>query len=413
MITNFIALSKKQAVLPELKKQSANRVYSIDILRGAVMIIMALDHTRDYLHAEAFTDSPTNLATTTPILFFTRFITHYCAPVFIFLSGISAYIAGERRTKSELSSFLIKRGIWLILVELFVINFSLSFDIHYTSSLLQVFWAIGWSMIILGILVRTSPVVILAAGALLVAGHNLLDYAPLPENGSSGIIWNILFRGKWSPFPVMFGRTAIVAYAILPWTGVMLLGYSLGKLYGTGFLSSKRRRILLLTGTSALVLFILLRVINQYGDPAPWSTQKNSMYTFLSFINVTKYPVSLQYILLTIGPALILLALLEKKMNRVGRFLVVYGRVPMFYYIIHFFLLHFICMGFFFAMGHNWTEAVDPSSPLVMMFRPLQFGVNLGIVYLVWISVVAILYLPCKWYGNYKKANSSWWLSYL
>lgn len=387
------------------------RIHSIDILRGAVMIIMALDHVRDFFHVQAMTDSPTNMATTTPVLFFTRWITHYCAPIFVFLSGMSAFISGQQKTKKELGSFLLKRGLWLIIVELVLVSFGLSFNPSYGFILLQVIWAIGWSMIILGLLIRTSYTVILILGILLFFGHNITDYLVLPKDGAASVIWNVLLTTPGSFYPLDSTHIVMVAYAILPWTGIMLLGFSFGALYRNGVATAKRKKIMMGSGLAAIVLFLLLRFINLYGDPSHWATQKDTITTVLSFFNVTKYPPSLLYSCMTIGPALLLLAVMENTTGRLAGFLRIYGRVPFFYYILHFYLIHIVCVLLFYATGYTNAQIVDPQSPF--FFRPVSFGFSLPVVYLIWLSIVLALYYPCRWFNRYKQTHRQWWLSYV
>ena len=388
-----------------------SRFASIDIMRGVIMLIMALDHVRHFLHLPAMVDQPTNLATTTPILFFTRWITHFCAPWFLFLSGVSAFISGQRKTKQELSIFLISRGSWLIIVELLIVNFSWRLDPLYHFFVLQVIWAIGWSMLLLGLLIRTSMSVIVTVGVILLAGHNLTDYMELPQQGISGILWKILFTTRVDSLSIGQHRTVLAIYAILPCTAIMLLGYAAGYLYKIDFPENRRRIILLRMGAGLIILFIFLRLFNLYGDPAPWSLQKNTMYSLLSFLNVTKYPLSLQYTCMTIGPLLILLSILKERQNRVISFVSVFGKVPFFYYVLHFFLIHAITALLFFITGHTWSETNDPAS--VVFFRPASFGFSLSTIYLVWLLVITILYFPCRWFTKYKATHRQWWLSYL
>lgn len=412
---------KKQTTLPpgsfsDLLKQTPDlagrqRFASIDILRGAIMLIMAIDHVRHFLHQPAMNDEPTNLATTTPILFFTRLITHFCAPGFLFLSGISAFISGQWKTKQELSFFLIKRGCWLLFVDMVIIGFSWRLDPLFHVLPLQVIWAIGWSMIILGILVRTSIQVIAVVGILLFAGHNITDYINLPQQGAAGTLMKLLLTTRFEILPISGTRVALAIYAILPWSAIMLLGYAMGYLFKNDFPAARRRKVFLLTGIGLVLLFIVLRLINQYGDPSPWTTQKNAVYTMLSFLNVTKYPVSLQYSCMTLGPLLIILAVTKGKQNAFTRFLCVFGKVPFFYYVLHFFLIHAITALLFFATGHSWAETNDPAS--LVFFRPVNFGVSLVVVYLIWLLVIAILYFPCRWFYRYKASHKKWWLSYI
>ena len=386
------------------------RIHSIDILRGIVMLIMALDHVRDFFHIHGMDDTPTNLATTTPLLFFTRWITHFCAPVFVFLSGVSAFIAGQKKTKKELSMFLIKRGLWLIVVEIVVITFALTYDPFYNKIILQVIWAIGFSMIILGLLTRTSVKVITVIGLLLVLGHNVFDSIK-PGDGAGAAVLKIAVSSGFNLIPLGGNRVILMFYTALPWTGIMLLGYAFGTIYKKEYEAKRRRYLIFFTGVAVTLLFVLLRLINMYGDPAPWTVQKDGMLTFLSFLNTSKYPPSLIYTCMTLGPALIVLALTETAHNRLAKVLMIYGRVPFFYYVLHFFIIHTLLVILFFKEDYTTKDIVDPNIPF--NFRPLHFGYELGIVYLIWFGVIAALYLPCKWFNRYKATHNHWWLSYV
>lgn len=368
------------------------------------MIIMALDHVRDYFStAQA---DPTDMHATTPLLFFTRWITHFCAPTFVFLSGVSAYIAGQRKTRPDLSTFLIKRGIWLVLVELVIVTLGWTFDPLYHVFILQVIWAIGWSMIVLGLVIRLSPVLVPILGVLLVAAHNITDYTH-----PSGNAWNLLMTSP--PTFIGFGgqRGAFDLYAILPWTGVMMMGYTVGQWFSSSYTPARRRKTLLLAGAGVIALFIVLRLVNGYGDPHPWSKQPTTLFSLLSFINVTKYPPSLMYLCMTIGPVLVLLALTEKAVGAFSGVLQVYGRVPFFYYVLHLYLIHICCTILFFASGYGFKDAHDPQA--FFLFRRHDVGFGLGGVYLVWLFVVFLLYFPSKWYDAYKRVHHHWWLSYI
>lgn len=391
--------------------QSKQRINSIDILRGAVMLIMAIDHVRDFTHIHAMDQNPLNLQTTTPFLFLTRWITHFCAPTFVFLSGTSAYLVGLRKTKKELSAFLIKRGFWLLLIEIVVITFALTYNPNYNLIILQVIWAIGCSMIILGLLVRTNISVIVIIGCLIFFGHNIFDYIPLPREGAERVALTVLFTSPGTIFPISVNYFIGDFYAIFPWTGAMLLGYAVGSFYRSSVDEIKRRKMLLTAGIAVTLLFIILRLINKYGDPVPWSSQKDSLYTLLSFLNTTKYPASLQFLCMTLGPALIILTLIENAKNKFTDILAVYGRVPFFYYVIHFYLIHTICVILFFASGYGAKDIKDPNVPF--FFRPFHFGFDLWIVYLIWFFVVAVLYFPCRWFQRYKRTHHQWWLSYV
>ncbi len=392
-------------------QQPKQRIQSIDILRGLVMLIMALDHVRDFFHAQAFTDSPTNMATTTPMLFFTRWITHFCAPAFVFLSGTSAWLAGRRKTTQELSSFLIKRGLWLVFIELFIITLAFTFNPLYNLFILQVIWTIGWSMVLLGLFVRTPLPVIIVVGCILVFGHDLIDYIPIPKQGTEHTLMSIFFTAFGTQLKLNHNHFIFDLYAILPWTGIMFLGYGFGTIYTNNEDAAKRRKIILWMGLALTLFFIVVRFINRYGDPDPWSTQRKGIYTFLSFLNVSKYPPSLCYTAMTLGPALIFLSLIETVRNRVTNILSMYGRVPFFYYVLHFYLIHIICVILFFATGNTSKNIVDSNTPF--LFRPQTFGFSLGVVYLIWLFVIVVLYKPCKWFDNYRKTHRQWWLSYL
>ncbi|MEP7106347.1 MAG: heparan-alpha-glucosaminide N-acetyltransferase domain-containing protein [Ferruginibacter sp.] len=389
-----------------MEERLTYRVKSIDILRGFVMIIMALDHTRDFFHITGVSDDPMNLATTTVPLYFTRWITHFCAPVFVFLSGTSAYLSSKSKTTSDASSFLIKRGLWLIFIEVAVITFGLTFNPLYNFIIWQVIWVIGWSMILLGLLIRFTFYTVLIAGLLLFFGHDLFDHVTLPENGFPGNIMKILFTARGLVLPVSNTHFIGVFYAILPWSGVMFLGYSAGYWYRKEFSALKRRQILLATGISVMLLFIIFRFFNWYGEPVAWDGNH-----FFSFLNTSKYPPSLLYLFMTLGPALIALAFLENVHDRWLPVFSVYGRVPFFYYVLHLYIIHSLLVIVFFATGHGAAQIVDPRIPF--LFRPFNFGFSLGIVYAIWISIVASLYLPCRWFNKYKMSHSQWWLKYL
>ena len=406
-----------------------NRIASIDILRGAVMLIMALDHVRDFTHLPAMTADPLQIPTASPAIFFTRWITHFCAPIFVFLSGLSAYLSGQRKTPRELSAFLIRRGLWLILVELAVITLALTFNPLYHVFIFQVIWAIGCSMIILGLLLRVSYKLVLITGLLLVFGHNLFDYISVQAGSSPGAVqqssgpvpfWQqdsvvllteIFFTAKGTLYAYGNGRFLFILYAVLPWTGIMLLGYCFGKWFRWKSLAGQRVRRLLVAGAVCLALFILLRLVNGYGDPGPWSAHPRLIDTLLDFVRMEKYPPSLDYTLMTLGTGLLLLALFERTTGGLSRFLSVYGKVPFFYYVLHFFLVHLVAVGLFFVQGYGLHEAVDPATPF--LFRKQTMGVPLLQVYIIWIGVCGVLYFPCKWFAKYKATHGQWWLSYL
>lgn len=386
------------------------RIASIDILRGLVMLIMAIDHTRDFFHLGH--PDTNDLAITTPFLFFTRWITHFCAPIFVFLSGASAYLAGTRRTKKELSTFLIKRGLWLILVELVLITFAITLDPSFRIIILQVIWAIGGSMVLLGLLVWLPLPVIVVIGAVIFFGHNLFDIEKVSTVNDT-LLGKLMISGRRGDlWPLAAGHKLAIAYSLLPWTAVMIMGYAFGSLYQRSANAVKRKKILLYSGLGLVGLFLIFRYFNIYGDPTPWSVQKNTGLTIISFFNVTKYPCSLLYLSMTLGPAIIMLGVTEKVSNKFADILIIYGNVPFFYYVCHWYLIKLLNIAVFFASGYTTGQIVSPD-PRVRMFQPDGFGFNLFGVYMIWLLVVSLLYFPCSWYFNYKRSHYQWWLSYL
>ncbi|MDB5232546.1 MAG: hypothetical protein JWN76_3351 [Chitinophagaceae bacterium] len=383
------------------------RIASIDLLRGAIMIIMALDHVRDFFHVNAMLDDPTNLATTTPLLFFTRWITHFCAPVFVFLTGVSAFISGQRKTKKQASAFLFKRGLWLILVELVIVTLGLTFDPGYHLLFLQVIWVIGWSMIFLSVIIYLPVKWIAAIALVIITGHNLLDRFDAKDFNHISIPWAFLHQQYF--FPYVKGHVAGIVYPLFPWPAVMMLGYAVGSLYKSSVDANARRRRLLLFGIATTVLFVVLRLTNIYGDPSKWSAQKNNVFTVISFLNTTKYPPSLLYLCMTLGPGMILLSFFETVRSKFSKVIVIYGRVPMFYYLVHFYLIHIVCVVIFFAQQRTSKEMAES----FLLFRPNHFGFNLPVVYAIWLSIVIALYPLCRWYNKYKSTHTQWWLSYL
>lgn len=358
------------------------RIHSIDIVRGLIMVIMTLDHVRDFLH---YPTSPLNLKTTTTLLFFTRWITHFCAPTFVFLAGVSAVLAGQRRSKEQLSAFLIKRGAWLILSDLLIITFIFTFDPGYHVLVLEVLAATGVGMLILSLLIWTPNWLIAAIGFAILLGHNLLPH----EQGLA--IFNLTPQ-----------RTIYRLYSFIPWTGILLLGYIAGQMYRTGFDAKRRQRILLITGISTIAVFLILRTINSYGDPSPWSTEQHPL---LSFLNTTKQPPSLLFATMTLGPILLLLSLAENSKNNFFR---VFGNVPYFYFILHLLAIRILNLILIAAANKPFKFEGYP-----LVWQAENFGVPLWTVYLIWLSLILLLYFPCRWYMNYKKSHNNWWLSYI
>lgn len=389
----------------------STRIESIDLLRGIVMVIMALDHVRSYFYYGSFFNSPTNLDTTTPALFFTRFITHYCAPVFVFLAGTSAYLYGSKKTKTQLFKFLFTRGLWLIFLEVVVNNFIWTFDIGYSFTVLQVIWAIGISMIFLSLLIYLPKKAILFVGFLLIFGHNLLDGIVFQGQSFDAILGYIFHQEQF----IVLGtnRAIIFKYPILPWIGLMALGYCFGTLYRREFNVEIRKKWLLRLGVGAILLFVLLRGTNIYGDLFPWTTQDTISKTIMSFFKVTKYPPSLAFILITIGPSLLFLYVAEQWKNKLTDFFIVFGRVPLFYYFLHVLVIHLFAILGMILFGGNWKLMILTADSF-MNPKLLDYGYSLLTVYGIWIFVVLLLYPISKKYMEYKVKNKDkWWLSYL
>lgn len=387
------------------------RIESIDILRGVVMVIMALDHVRDYFHYGSFFIDPTNLQTTTPLLFFTRFITNFCAPVFVFLSGTSAFLYGTNKTKPQLFKFLFTRGIWLIFLEIVVNTFIWTFDVTYSLQIFQVIFAIGFSMICLSFLIYLPKKVILLVGIILIAGHNALDNIVMQGQSFQSIIWYFLHQDN----ALVYGSNhmVILHYPLIPWIGLMALGYLFGSFYQKDFDVSLRKKWLLRLGLGALFLFVILRGFNVYGDLMPWSVQDTTTKSILSFFKVTKYPPSLLFLCITLGPAMIFLYAFENTKNKITDFFLVFGRVPLFYYFLHMLVIHILAIIGILIFGGNWQDMIVTGKSF--MSETLKtYGYSLFIVYVVWISVVLLLYPLCKKYMIYKANNKDkWWLSYL
>ena len=387
----------------------AKRIKSIDMLRGLVMVIMALDHVRDYFHFDAFYFDPSDLTKTNVALFFTRFVTHFCAPVFVFLAGTSAFFVGTRRDKKSLSIWLLKRGIWLVIAELTIIKLAWMFKLDYTSILLQVIWVLGISMIFLAGFVHLPRKLVIGLCLIGVFGHNLLDGINPADPVLAGIwtflhAFNVIDMGSFAVF---------VGYPMIPWIFVMPLGYYFGELYHPDFDPKIRIKRLLQFGLGATTLFFVLRGINLYGDLVPWSQQDSFAFTLLSFFNVTKYPPSLQFLLITLGPTILFLALAENWNNSVTEKLVVIGRVPMFFYIVHIYVIHMLAVVAAMLTGFSFSDMVID---LWITLQPeLQgYGFSLWVVYVIWIVLTTALYPICSWYNNYKTNHrEKWWLSYL
>jgi uncharacterized membrane protein len=408
---------------------ASTRIDSIDLLRGIVMVIMMLDHTRDFVHNASFLYDPTDLTKTSTAIFFTRWITHFCAPVFVLLAGTGIYLQAARgKSKKELSRFLFTRGLWLIVLEFTVVRCGALFNFDYRFlGPMQVIWVIGVSMIIMAALIHLPTILVGTFGVALIVLHNLLDGirvtgwrgpdSPVPSVG--GKLWMILhqpFEGfpiDGFPSPIVF-----VIYPLIPWVGVMAAGYALGVVYEKDV--ATRRRILLILGGVTTVLFIIIRATNLYGDSSPWSQQKNAWFTVLSFVDTTKYPPSLLFLLMTIGPALLALALFEYEsvkhvryglLRRLRDALVTFGRVPLFFYLLQWPTAHLFGVLLNLVAGKPVKWMFE--TPLGMQGAPEGVGFDLWVVYAAWIAGVLLLYPLCKWFAGVKQRRRDWWLSYL
>jgi uncharacterized membrane protein len=393
---------------PQINTRLRQRVDAVDLLRGVIMILMALDHTRDYFGAAS--DNPTNLATTTAALFFTRWVTHFCAPVFFLLTGTGAFLARRHRSTRELSRFLATRGFWLVLLELTLVRFLWQFNLDYHVTMINVLWALGWSMVVLSMLVFLPTWLVGTFGAALIVLHNVADAVPPAAFGTLAPLWTILH------VPGVLVANAehlvFVAYPLIPWIGVTAVGYSLGRVFTLE--AAQRRALLLRAGACITLAFVLVRALNVYGDPRPWSAQPTASFTVLSFLNTNKYPPSLLFLLMTLGPALLFLRAMDRRTPRLLRPALVFGRVPMFYYILHVALLHLLAVvacAARFGTVHWMFES--PSVDRFPVTQPPGWPASLPVVYAIWAAAIVMLYPCCRWYAGYKARKSSWWLSYL
>ncbi len=391
------------AVVAEAIPQRRVRLESVDVLRGVIMILMALDHTRDFLGQPG---NPTNLAQTTIALFFTRWITHFCAPVFFLLAGTGAHLSLRKKSTGELSQFLFTRGLWLIFLELTLFRcLGLQFNFDYSMTLLNVLWALGWAMIVLSALVHLPTPLVTAFGLVLIAGHNLLD--PIR---SSNPLWTILHSPNFIVATPRF--SVFVAYPLIPWAGVTAVGYGLGQIHV--WTSARRRSFLLRAGLITTAAFVILRAINIYGDPGRWTVQKSAAFTVLSFLNTNKYPPSLLFLLMTLGPALLFLWVMDGGTPQFLSPALTLGRVPLFYFLLHMPLIHLIAVvACYLRYGQVHWMFESPNIAQFPITAPPGWGFSLPVVYLFWISVVIALYPLCRWFAALKQRRRDAWLSYL
>lgn len=385
------------------------RLVSVDALRGLVMIIMALDHTRDYFHAYSISFQPEDLARTTPLIFFTRWVTHICAPVFFFTAGLGASLWLQRgHSTGELARFLWTRGLWLMFLEVTVLRLAMNFSITTGPVLLTILWALGLSMVALALLVRLPERVLLSLSVAVIALHNLTDATPAGRFGDWAWAWNVVHQ------PGLFragGVDVIVGYTLLPWAAVMAAGFCLGRVMLTE--DDVRQKWLLRLGLGLTAAFFVIRGINVYGNPFPWGAQDTTVKTVLSFFRLTKYPPSLSFLLMTLGPGLLLLACLDRARLARDSVLVTIGRVPLFYFLGHFFLIHALTIPFALWRHGHAGFLFGPLPGAGGQAYPPDYGYPLGVTYLVWIFVVLAMYPLCVWFARVKERRSDWWLRYL
>jgi uncharacterized membrane protein len=418
--TLAVASSSEPASTAAVAGVGSGRIVSLDIMRGLVMVIMALDHTRDFFTNLSF--PPEGLAQTYYALFFTRWITHFCAPLFFFLAGTGAFFYGRRRTPQALTRFLWSRGLWLIVIEFTVVGTAWTFLFPW--GFFGVIWCLGTCMVLMAGIVRLPLRGVAAFSAVMILGHDLLDPVRPKQFGSFGWLWTILHVRGGVLLP--FNARSFVLFPLVPWVGVMAAGYVFGSLY---LLEKKRRQKLIAQiGLGLAVAFIVLRLTNVYGNPpvglggvsqGPWHIQPTIEKTVILFFDVEKYPPSLQFLLMTLGPSLLLLAWLDKELDQKdGRQtispllspLLTFGRVPMFFYILHLYLIHSLAvlMAVLFHQPVGWLL-----HGAIFVGSPDNYGHNLPFIYLIWITVVVILYFPCRWYEGVKQRRKDWWLSYI
>lgn len=411
------ATTSSASPAPSIQRAASVRISEMDLLRGLVIVLMALDHVRDYFHAGSFGINPLDPEQTTPWLYVTRWITHLCAPTFVFLAGVSAYLQFARgKTTPNLSRFLLTRGLWLVFLELTVISFGWSFGFPY-ALFMQVIWAIGWSMIGLAALVWLPRVAVLLIGVVIIAGHNLLD--PITAQ-SAGPLWMYLHDGGMVSFDGQ--PIGLAAYPLLPWLGIIAFGYGLGAIFEQA--PAKRDRTVFLLGLAMLAAFFALRWLNTYGDPSfatgpeavarDWRDQSSLGAAIMVFFDVQKYPPSLQYTLVTLGAVFTIFPLLSRLPGAVRSVLNTFGAVPFFFYVLHIYLIHLLAIGANAAMGRDVTGLFDYM--INAFFRPELFsglGFSLGWTYVAWIAVLVLLYPFCRYWQQLKARRRDWWLSYL
>jgi uncharacterized membrane protein len=384
------------------------RLASIDLVRGAIMIVMALDHVRDFLGAPS---SPTNLATTTPALFATRWITHFCAPVFCLLTGVGARLSLGGKPRGALARLLWTRGLWLIVLDVVLARCLVyQFNVDFRLTVLDVLWSLGWSMIALSALIYLPATAVAIVGTVLVAGHNLLDGVAPASLGPLAPVWRILHAP--GPLTAATDPAVFVAYPLIPWVGVMALGWCLGAVYA--WAPDRRQAWLVRLGGALTVGFVVLRAVNRYGDPQPWAAQRSAVVTALAFLNTTKYPPSLLFLLMTLGPALLLLRAAERPWPRWLEPVRIIGTVPLFYFLLHFLLIHVVAL-IVAAVQYGTLDGMfdSPTIDRYPFTFPPGWGYGLPGVYAAWLGILVVSYPVCRWYAAVKRRRRDGWLSYL
>ena len=400
---------------PRSTSRQASRLTSLDALRGTVMVIMAIDHIRDFFDSYSMSNSPTDLSQASAIMFLTRWITHFCMPVFMFSAGAAAFLWWNRgqKTRGQLCWFLATRAVWFLVLEVVVMNFAYSFNLSaHGLTLLLVLYIFGACMLLMAAFIYLPLHGLAVLSIAIISLHNLLDPWSVSQFGKFAWAWHLLHQ----PGVIKLGNhPAFVVYPILPWIGVMAAGFCFGQLFILD--DTVRRRITLRLGLYLTAAFLVIRAINIYGDPSHWTTQKSVVFTVLSFLNCTKYPASLDYVLMTIGSALVLLSWYDRLRFSSRNPLIVFGRVPLFYFILHFYAIHFLLgVVSYIRYGSRTFSFIFNAMPAMGGPRdvyPQNFGYPLWVTYAIWIGLVAALYPLCRWFGQYKATHHLWWLSYL